>query len=192
MQRKWTKDEVQISARYNYVTVDKARPSTDMIRSAGVWRHDFRSRLFAIYRPTLEWNRSYFRSGLPADYLLLQQEVGAGVNLVDSSARKFRVGLSENRFDTWLLTTDTRVSLLVESLFFELESKLPWRIVLTNRGMWYYSIMDATTGWENRFDITKKLTETLTVGMRHETRQNNPNVRSADYERLRVLFGFDF
>ncbi|HTO02903.1 MAG TPA: hypothetical protein VL069_04335, partial [Opitutus sp.] len=55
--RKWTNDEVQLSGRYDYATLDQSTPSTDMIKGSGVWRHDFPSKLFAVYRPTLEWNR---------------------------------------------------------------------------------------------------------------------------------------
>jgi hypothetical protein len=86
----------------------------------------------------------------------------------------------------------SHTSQTVESLFAEFEAKLPWRISLTNRGVWYYSIRTKDEGWENRFEVSKKLTETLTVGVRHETRRNNPDVRAADYERLRMLFGLDF
>jgi hypothetical protein len=192
LQRKWADDEVQITGRYDYATVDEARTSTDMIRGSGVWRHDFPGKLFAVYRPTLEWNRAYYRLGVPADYVLLQQELGVGVSIVDKDSRKLRVGISENLFDTWLTTTDTHITQTVESVFGEVEARLPWRIVITDRGVWYYSIADQSKGWENRFEINKKLTETLTMGLRHEVRRNNPDVRSADYQRLRVLFGLDF
>jgi hypothetical protein len=124
--------------------------------------------------------------------VLLQQELGAGINLLDADTRKVRVGLSENLFDTWVTPTESHVSQNVESVFAEVELKLPWRMVVTDRGVWYYSITDRTDGWENRFELNKKLTETLTVGFRHEVRHNNPDVRSADYRRLRLLFGFDF
>lgn len=191
LQRKWTRDEVQINARYDYSAVNE-KAATDMVRADGVFRHDFPGKLFAVYRPSLEWNRAYYRSGVPADYVLLQQELGAGVNLLTAPARKVRVGVSENVFDTWVLPTEVHISQTVESLFAEIEAKLPWRITLTNRGVWYYSIIENTDGWENRFEISKKLTETLTIGARHETRHNNPDVRSSDYERLKVLFGFDF
>ena len=191
--RKWTNDEVQISGRYDYATLDQTTSSTDMIKGSGVWRHDFpSSKLFAVYRPTLEWNRAYFRSGVPSDYVLLQQELGAGVTVLDKEARKLRVGVAENLFDTWITPTHTHLSQTVESVFVEVEARLPWRIVVTDRGVWYYSFADQSTGWENRFEISKKLTETLTMGLRHEVRHNNPDVRSADYRRLRLIFGFDF
>lgn len=191
LQRKWTNDEVQLNGRYDYSSVDEIT-STDMVKADGSWRHDFPHKLFSVYRPTLEWNRAFYRNGVPSDYVLLQQEMGAGINLFTTETRKLRVGLSENLFDTWVTTEQTHVSQNVESVFVEVEARLPWRIVLTDRGVYYYSVVDQTEGWENRFEINKKLTETLTIGVRHETRHNNPDVRSADYRRLRLLFGFDF
>jgi hypothetical protein len=97
-------------------------------------------------------------------------------------------------FDVWLTPLPLRrhIGQNVESVFTEVEAKLPWRVTLTDRGVYYYSITDQSEGWENRFEVTKKLTETVTLGMRHEIRHNNPDVRSADYRRLRVLLGFDF
>jgi len=46
--------------------------------------------------------------------------------------------------------------------------------------------------WENRIELNKKLTETLSVAIRHETRRNNPDVRIEDYTLLRLLVGLDF
>jgi hypothetical protein len=192
LQRKWKKDEVTIAGRYDYATLDQTTASTDMVRGSGVWRHDFPDKLFSVYRPSVEWNRADYRDGVPADYVLLQQEIVAGINLFDADTRKLRVGISENLFDTWVTPTPSHVSQNVESLFTEVEAKLPWRIVVTDRAVWYYSITDQTQGWENRFELSKKLTETLTMGLRHEVRHNNPDVRTADYRRLRLLFGFDF
>jgi hypothetical protein len=189
--RKWTRDEVELNGRYDYALVDNLT-STDMIKAAGVWRHDLPHHLFSVYRPTLEWNRAFFRDGVPADYVLLQEEFGAGINLIDTDNRKLRTGLSENLFDTWVTPTKTHSSINVESAFVEVEAKLPWRIVLTDRGVYYYSLTSHGEGWENRFEINKKLTETLTLGLRQEYRHNNPDVRSADYRRLRLMFGFDF
>lgn len=189
--RKWTKDEVQLNARYDYASLDDVT-STDMVKGDGVWRHELSSRWFGVYRPTLEWNRAYYRGVVPSDYVLLQQEAGVGINLFTTDTRKLRLGVSENLFDVWVQPTGTHVAQNVESVFAEIEAKLPWRIMLVDRGVYYYSFATQTEGWENRFEINKKLTETLTIGARHEIRHNNPDVRSADYRRLRVLFGFDF
>ncbi len=191
LQRKWKKDDLQLNVRYDYASVNE-RAATDMVKGYASWRHELPRRFFLNYRPSVEWNRAYYRSGVPSDYVLLQQEIGVGINLLNTPTQKLRAGVSENMFDTWVTPTNQHFAENVESLFAEFEAKLPWRITLTNRGVWYYSISDQTDGWENRFEINQKLTETLSVGVRHETRRNNPDVRSADYERLRLLFGVDF
>jgi hypothetical protein len=49
-----------------------------------------------------------------------------------------------------------------------------------------------TDGWEDRIELNKKLTETLSVALRHEIRRHNPDGSSQDYTRLKFLFGFDF
>lgn len=189
--RKWSSDEVKINGRYDYAAVNQI-VATDLIKADAEWRHDFAGRFFSVYRPTVEWNRAFYRGGLPADYVLLQQEAGAGINLVKTETRRLRIGASENAFDTWVSPAQKHSSQLVESLFTELEAKLPWRIALTNRGVWYHSFDDKSNGWEDRFEVSKKLTETLTIGAQHEARYNNPDVRSADYLRHRLLFGLDF
>ena len=79
-----------------------------------------------------------------------------------------------------------------ESVFVEAEWELPWRITLTERGVYYYALSTKEDGWENKFQIDKKLTETLSVGVLHELRYNNPDVRVSDFELLKLLIGLDF
>ena len=191
LERKWTRDEVQLTGRYDFGSVDDAR-TTDILKADGSYRHDFPRHLFFTYRPTLEWNRNYFVDYQPADYVLLQQELGMGVNLVNTEAHKVRTGISENIFDVWQISQNQHHEQPIESVFGEWEAKLPWRVTLTDRGVYYYSLAKGTSGWENRFEINKKLTETMTVGVRHELRYNDPDLRSSDYHLLRLMLGFDF
>jgi hypothetical protein len=136
--RKWTSNEVQVSARYDYAQTNELT-TTDMIKADGLYRHNFTKNSFAQYRPTFEWNRAVIRSGVPADYVLLQQEIGAGINLLTSPARKLRVGVSENLFDVWTTSVPTsHSSRTAESAFIETELKLPWGLLLTDRGVYYY------------------------------------------------------
>lgn len=191
LQRKWTRDEVEMTGRYDFGAVDNTK-ATDVVKAAGSYRHDFPSKLFFTYRPTLEWNRNYFVNNAPADYVLLQEEFGVGVNLIDTPAHKVRAGVAENLFDVWQTNTGEHHGRPIESLFGEWQAKLPWRITLNERAVYYYSLAQNDSGWENRFEINKKLTETLTVGVRHELRYNNPDVRASDYRLLRLMVGFDF
>lgn len=196
LDRKWKSDELKLNSRYDFVETSGA-PTTDIVKADGTWRHDFPSQFFLLYQPSLEWNRNFYTSDpvpLPADYVLLQQAVGAGINIFDKPTRKLRVGLAENVFSVWTTPPQTRAqdTHTAESIFVEGEVKLPWRVSITDRGTYYYSLARQTQGWENHFEIDKKLTETLTMGVQHELRTNNPGVRVADYRRLKFLFGFDF
>jgi hypothetical protein len=192
LSRKFTKDEVQMSGRYDFAKTNELT-TTDMLKADGLWRHNFSRNSFTQYRPTLEWNRASFRSGLPTDYLLLQQEIGVGVNLLTSPARKLRLGLSENLFDVWTTSPPTaHTARTAESAFVETELKLPWSLLLTDRGVYYYSRSSRRDGWENRIELTKKFTETLSTAIRHELRRGSPDGRAQDYDRLKLLLGLDF
>jgi len=192
LQRKWTKDEVQVNGRFDYNQTNSAT-TTDTVKGDALWRHDFPQKVFSQYRPTLEWNRASFKNGKPSDYVLLQQEVGAGVNVYNASNRKVRLGVSENLFDVWtVVEPDTHTSRAVESAFVETEWKLPWRMALTQRGVWYYSRTNERDGWESKVELNKKLTETLSAGVRHEIRRDSPDERVQDYTKLKLLLGLDF
>jgi len=198
LQRKWKTDEVQLKARYDYSKTNELT-TTDMIKADGLWRHDFSKGRFALYRPTLEWNRASFDKVTlaPNDYVLLQQEVGVGLSILAKPSRSIRVGVSENVFDLWntVPTIDTETShnsRAVESAFEEVELKLPWRMSVSQRAVYYYSIASGTDGWENRIELSKKFTETLSTSIRHEIRRDNPDGRAPDYTRLKLLFGVDF
>jgi hypothetical protein len=194
LQRKWKSDVVQLKARYDYSETNNLT-TTDVIKADGLWRHDLPKGRFALYHPTLEWNRANFKPNttIPADYVLLQQEIGVGLSLFSTTSRKLRVGVSENLFDVWNTTPPTsHQSRTVESAFVETDFKLPWRMGLTQRAVYYYSIASATDGWESSIELSKKFTETLSTAIRHEIRRDNPDGRAPDYTRLKLLFGVDF
>jgi hypothetical protein len=192
LQRKWKTDEVQINSRLDYSETNDV-VTTDLIKLWGQWRHEFNRVMFAHYRPTSEWNRASRLRGVPNDYILLQQELGAGYHLLTTPSRKVRVGVSENLFDTWNTAAPGRAhsSRGVVSTFEETELTLPWRITISQRGVWY-PIRQQSDGWENRVDLIKKLTETLSTSLRHEIRRNNPDGSAQDYTRLKLMFGLDF
>ncbi|HEX2852020.1 MAG TPA: DUF481 domain-containing protein [Opitutaceae bacterium] len=192
LQRKWESNEVQINGRYDYAETNQL-VTTDTFKGAASYRHDFSKARFGLYRPTVEWNRASLRDGVPNEYILLQQEVGVGFTVVAKPSRTVRAGVSANLFDVWNTAPQAdHTSRAVESLFEEAELKLPWRMTLSQRGVWYYPISSERDGWENRVELNKKLTETLSVAVRHEIRRNNPNGSAQDYTRLKLLLGLDF
>ncbi|WP_146180067.1 DUF481 domain-containing protein [Opitutus sp. ER46] len=192
--RKFKKDAIELTGRYDYNNTNEVTTS-DTLKGAGSWRHDFDRRKFGQYRPTVEWNRASTKNGVRAEYVLLQQEIGFGFNVIIKPTRKLRLGVSQNLFDTWTYSDrrdDTgHGSRGVESFFDELELTLPWRMTLTQRGVWY-PVEHETDGFENRVELNKKLSETLSLALRHEFRRNNPDGSSQDYTKLRLLLGFDF
>lgn len=191
LKRKWEKDEVELSARYDSAEVNDV-VTTDMWKGAGSWRHEFTKKHFAQYRPSLEINHANRRAGMPADYVLLQQEIGVGYHLYTTPARKVRLGVSQNFFDLWGSgPLEDHTSRGVQSAFEEVEVRLPWQMGLTQRGVWY-PVNGQSDGWENRVELNKKLTETLSAAVRHEIRRNNPDGSSLDYTRLKLLFALDF
>ena len=193
MKRTWKRDEVDGTLRYDFSQTANVA-TKDLIKLTGSWRRDYAYKLFSIYRPTSEYNRAFKApDGVAVNYLLLQQEIGAGVNVFTTPQRKLRAGLSENLFDVWVVAPDSRhAAQTSESIFAELEWSLPWRLRLTERGVWYPPFRSGSEGWENRLELNKKLTETLSVAIRHETRTNNPDVRIQDYTLLRLIVGLDF
>ena len=192
LSRKWKTDEVQFNARFDYSETNDVT-TTDIVKASGQWRHEFTKQLFTQYRPSGEWNRESRLRGLPNDYVLLQQEIGAGYHVLTKPSRKLRVGVSQNLFDTWNLTppNENHTSRRVMSVFEEVELTLPWRITISQRGVWY-PVRNQRDGYENRFEVNKKLTETLSTSVRHEVRRHNPDGTAQDYERLKLLFGLDF
>lgn len=191
IQRKWEKDEVQLTGRFDYAETNNVRTS-DMIKAAGSLRHDFTKMHFAHYRPTVEWNRASRRQGVPNNYVLLQQELGIGYNVRTTPTQKVRLGVSQNRFDVWNDAPVADHSFRgVQSAFEEVEIKLPWQMGVTQRAAWY-PVKGQRDGWENRVELNKKLTETLSTSVRHEIRRHTPDGSAQDYERLRLLFALDF
>jgi hypothetical protein len=191
LKRKWEKDEVTFNTRYDYAETNDL-PTTDNWKSAASWRHDFNKRQFAQYRPTVELNRASKLKGVPNDYILLQQEIGVGYAVLATPTRKVRTGVSENLFDTWNSAPGAdHTSRALASAFEEVEFTLPWRMGLSQRAVWY-PVSHREDGWENRIELNKKLTETLSTSLRHEVRRNNPDGSAQDYTRMKLLFGLDF
>jgi hypothetical protein len=191
VRRNWAKDEVRLETRYEYREENNVK-TVDLIKGIGLWRHDLSVRFFGSYRSVVERDQVNSNGFQPFPYVLLQQQVGAGVHLLRRERIKLRTGVAENFFNVWAIGDEAKSYEHTESAFFEAEILLPWRITFTERGVWYYAIKDRTQGWENEFEFSKKLTESLSLGLRHEFRRNNPDSRVQDFERLRLLIGYDF
>ncbi len=187
VKRTWKHDEVQIEPRYDF-RKDNNVTVVDIFKASGYWRHTFGENWFVEYRPAYQRDRKSSKAEQ------LEQQFGAGRHILKSKQYRLQAGVAANTFNTWPLNhalAATEYS--QESFFSEAGLTLPWRVTITERGVWYFmGNGTTTTGWQNTFELTKKLTDSLSFSLRHEVRQDNPDPRVADYENTRVLLGFNF
>ena len=189
--RKWQNDEAKFESRYYFSRTDNATVR-DLLKGNGLLRHDFRGPYFISYRPTAEWNRNHKVNGVAAVYVLTQEAIGIGVNLIDRKDQKVGLGVAENVFNLWTLSEESHSVRGVQSLFGEFDFSLPWRITIAGRGTWFYSLSTGDRGWEDQLEVKKMFSDTLSLGLRREARHNNPDRRIADYSLFRLQLGFDF
>ncbi|MDR0352925.1 MAG: DUF481 domain-containing protein [Opitutaceae bacterium] len=189
VKRTWKHDEVQIEPRYEF-RQDNNVTAVDIFKVSAYWRHTFGENWFAEYRPAYQRDRK----GSKAEQL--EQQFGVGRHILKSKQHRLHIGMAENAFNTWPLNRGLpETAHSMASLFSEASLQLPWRITVTDRGSWYcLGNGDATsdTGWQNTFELTKKLTNMLSFSFRYELRVDNPDPRVADYENTRFLLGFNF
>lgn len=190
-ERKWTRDEVTLNAHYEY-RQEEEKKTADLLRGTAYWRSDFENKAFGLYRSTGEWNRFAYYGGAFAPYFLLQQEVGLGYTFLNRDKQSIRAGFSENFFNVWVQEIDVEFARRMESFFVELELRLPGDIRISERGVAYFSLDDDTNGWENQLELSRLITKTISVGLRHEYRSNVVDPRLQDYSKLRVILGYDF
>ena len=191
MNRKWVADDVELSTRYEFSSTNETT-STDITKGSVYWRHDLSRRWFTIVHPSCEWNRNYIYQEQEADYVLLQNELGGGFTFWDRPNKKLRLGLANNVYDVWNTSGDGHTTRNVESVFIEAEFGLPWNVKLTERGIWYFSLTGGETGSESQFELSKKFSENLVLALRHEVRDNQPNIHVQNYSSWRLLLGLDF
>lgn len=194
-ERKWTDDEVRLEVHYDVKRAD-GKSTEDFIRATAYWRHDLPHRYFVLYTPVVEWDRAF--TGLApfapvAKYLLTQQQAGFGYSLLDDDPFILRVGVAENWLGLWLYEpADVDVHAWFESAFVEAEFQLPWSVQLREFGQLYAYRGDAGLGWDNTIEFSKKLTDALSLSLRHEYRSNRPSLKGSDYSKLKLLLGFDY
>jgi hypothetical protein len=191
MNRKWVADDVQLSTRYEFSSTNEIT-NTDVTKGSVYWRHDLSRRWFTIVHPSLEWNRNYVYQNQAADYVLLQEELGGGFAVWDRPNKKLRLGLANNVYDVWNTSGNGHTTRNVESVFVEAEFGLPWNLKLTERAIQYFSLNGGSTGSESQFELSKKFSENLVLAIRHEVRDNLPDIHVQNYSSWRLLLGLDF
>jgi hypothetical protein len=191
IEREWPKDEVKLESNYEY-RKESDNIVTDLLKATGYWRHDLPRNRFLLYRPIVQWNRSFRRDGVHSPYVLLQQDIGAGLTLVDRDDQKLRIGVAETFFDAWVTAHHSHLNTYLESAFIEAEYKLPRDCSLKERGVLFYSFKDGTSGWENTLEINRRITPSITIGLQHQNQRNPSKLNAQEYQRLRLLLGYEF
>lgn len=190
LERKWKNNELRVEPRYEFKS-DNDNTTVDIWKVRGYARHDLPKRLFVQYVPYYELNRQYTVDGIVADYELAQHQIGAGVRVLERKGSILRIGAAETFSSLEFRKQDANVSFSATSAFLEAELELPWRVSLRDRGQWL--IYDnGEVGWTNDLEVTKKLSADWLIGVRHEVRENSPELQGSDYTKLRVFFGLSF
>jgi hypothetical protein len=191
VERKWVKDQLRNELHYEYRTVDNAKQADDL-KISGYWKHGLSDRTFSVCRSAVEWNRYAILNDVFTPYVVLQQELGLGYTVLNQPTRKVAAGISENLFNGWAINSDRKVRTRLESAFLELELKLPYDSKLIQRSVFYYSFELGRSGAESSVELSRQLTVTLNLGLQYQYQRNLPDLRLQNYERLRLLLGYDF
>lgn len=192
LEKRWRDDEFRFKPRYEFKQSDGVT-ETDVFNADIYYRHDLPHRLFVLYAPQIEEDRDYRVSGLPLDYRLVRQELGGGVRVVEHDKSVLRLGLARNHYGLRLLNYSLDATLWSTSLFAEAELDLPFEIDIRNRGEYHrYEETDAVDGWENEFEISKRLIGAVVLSLKHEYRRNAPEIKGEDYSKFVFLVGVDF
>lgn len=191
LRRKWSTDAVDFGGSVDYEEND-SRKSTDVWKGSFKWRHDFPRAIFTNVRSVAEWNRGHARNGHKDPYVLLQQELGTGRTLIDTGDRTLRTGIAGNLLTVQGQSGEPDTFRTAMSAFLEFDTKLPWDTKLSGRGAVYRSFRMGDVGVENTLELTRKLTSILSVSVRHEYREDLPEVKVQDLRRLRLQLGCEF
>lgn len=189
--RRFSMDELRATASHERVK-ENEKLTTYMTKGELYWRHDLNKRWFTLYAPKVEWNRNYVLNDIRFKYLLLQQRVGAGYTFLDTTRFKLRAGLAENFMNLWIEDYWLRASDTAESFFTEADLKLPFHFRITDSINYYYSFRTHEVGADNYFEITKDLSESFKIRIRHEYRSKLPVQNVSDFNLWRIIFGLQY
>jgi len=191
-------DEFATHADYEYT---RKRGRLDKRKATGFleWRHDLgTSDYFTYARSYGEYDGTnlstteaalYGRSRV--NYYFVEQQVGLGYRLIASPRFSSSLVGAWNWFYVEVFDL-VKGSNDAPSILLENDLQLPWRLEFKQRAEMFYLKTNDRIGWENRFDLTRRLTSRLSITLRHEYRRDYPVVSANRIDRLRLLFGADF
>lgn len=196
LNREWTKDRLEADLRYDFRKknglLDKRRAT---MRSQ--FKHRFTDKWFLTYTPYIEYD-GYFENSKRINYILTQQQMGTGYYLLEKEKFSSTIALTYNYFAiNTLADSASSDGNWVPAIKLDNRILLPWSFEIAQRGqMFFLDLASNGTGSgfgiENEFEILRKFTNNFSLTLRHEYRIDYPALNSNDYDRLRVLFNYEF
>lgn len=194
----FTNGHVSFEASYEYRTIasqlDQRRATTQ-----GEYRHRFAgSRWFALYQPKFEYDGRNLSpeqmveyGSARINYLISQHAVGGGYVLLDRPRLQSNAVLSWNHLDIEVYDLGSYATGMPS---FDLEHLLTLRggFEVKQQGRVYWIYQRGNFAWENRLELSKRVSEHLLLTLRHEYRQKFPLRDANPLDRLRLLFGLEY
>lgn len=183
-------NELKLNLSTDYKTVDKAVDNNE--QTGGLrWLREMQSPWLLL--GSVRARRSTVSLDvLPTlDYLLLQGTAGVGLRKVWSAKDQTLVALGRDRIAIDLLSLDRRLYTSATSLLLENKLHLSPRVSFGNT-LFVYFWRDGSTGFDSQADLSYKLSEQLSVGLRHEYRRNAANLEIGSFSRFSLTTRLGF
>lgn len=185
------RDEIRLALSANYKKVDREVDTNDQDGSLR-WLHEVAPTWVTLGQ--LKLNRSTFAlvDALPAlDYALVQATVGAGPRWRWPNGGRTLVTLNYDRLMLELLQLDRRVYSHSVSLLLDNRLHLSAKVDFSNT-LFVYHWRDGSTGFDSDAELSYRLSDHLSVGLRHEYRRNAASLATGTYNRVSLTTRLGF
>ena len=194
LNRKWRHHEVILNTSYE-LRKERERTATDLLRSDLLLRHDWENRWYLQYRLQADYNRSFRVANFDLPYLFTRQDAVIGYRLIDGPRGMLRFGTGPVHYFFTLVDAEVSAQEQIFGMgeFVEATLNLPWRIQLFGRFTNLHGSDElSVTSFETELEISRRLTESFSLTLRYEDRQNIPAVNVQNRSLLRLFLGYDF
>lgn len=183
-------DEIKLALSANYKVVDHEVDTNDQSGRLR-WLHETTSPWVGLGQVRL--NRSTFSlDPLPAlDYVLVQGTVGGGVRWHWTGGGRTLVTVNYDRLMLQLLRLDARVYARGVSLLVDNQLRLTPRIDFRNT-LVVYRWHGGPLGYDSDAELSYRLTDHLSVGLRHEFRRDAASLDTGTYSRVSLTTRLGF
>lgn len=175
-------DELQLALSADYKVVDNAMDNNEQTGSLR-WVRDLNGPWVGLVSARLQRSTLSIDPLPTIDYLLVQGTAGAGWRQAWSTESHTLVALNLNRVALDLLRYDRRVYDSALSLLVENHLRLGPRVRFDGT-LHLYRWRDGSSGIDSSTELSYDLTESIRVGLRHESRRNAVSLDFGRYNRL--------